>query len=507
MTRLHLFFILLWTLSLQGIGQDRPYFNYALETIDSAALAQHAFYLSSNELQGREAGYEGQKLAAAYIAQKFKASGIKPLNGAYFQKFHLDQFDQTKIWMARGNDTLYGAEHFISKGYFKNKTIDSFAVTYLGYGIHDSVYSNYKNIEVAGKWIVIKQGLPGIDSSLNSTNFVELGALSSKIETARKRGVKGIIVIDDQIDYYLESYEHYFKKPKQYLPSDKKKNELPVIEMTKKQLNSLFGKDLVKKWEKLDKKFLKDNYKYKPKYQSSFTFQSSGLDTTLTSENVLGFIPSEDKDAETIVLTAHYDHLGVKHGKVFNGADDNASGTSALILIAQALMEAHHKGWRPNRNILIMPVSAEEKGLIGSRYYTRNPIIPLEETIACLNVDMIGRIDTAHTGNSKYIYVIGSNFISQKLHEINEAVNKKGVQLALDYSFNTKSDPNQFYYRSDHYNFAEKGIPSIFFFSGVHEDYHKSTDTFEKLDIGKMTFITEHLLRLAWELANSSEEL
>ena len=151
-----------------------------------------------------------------------------------------------------------------------------------------------------------------------------------------------------------------------------------------------------------------------------------------------------------------------------------------------------------------MPVSGEEKGLLGSKYYTDNPIFPLEKTIANLNIDMIGRIDEEHD-NGNYVYLIGSDRLSNELHNISENVNNKYFNINLDYTYNKEDDPNRYYYRSDHYNFANKNIPVIFYFNGVHKDYHKSSDTIEKLDFDKTQKITRLIFLTAWELANREE--
>ena len=187
---------------------------------------------------------------------------------------------------------------------------------------------------------------------------------------------------------------------------------------------------------------------------------------------------------------------------IFNGADDDASGTVAIMEIAQAFMIAKKEGNGPRRSVLIMPVSGEEKGLLGSKYYTDHPIYPLENTIANLNVDMIGRIDENYVDNPDYIYLIGSNRLSTELHNISEQVNKQHFNLELDYRYNEKDDPNRYYYRSDHYNFAKNDIPVIFYFNGIHADYHRTTDTVEKINFEKIEKISRYIFLTAWELAN-----
>ena len=223
-------------------------------------------------------------------------------------------------------------------------------------------------------------------------------------------------------------------------------------------------------------------------------------------ENVLGYIKGRDKKDELVIITAHYDHLGKHDTLLFNGADDNGSGTAALLEIAEAFMIAKKQGNGPRRSVLIMPVSGEEKGLLGSKHYTDNPVYPLEKTVANLNIDMIGRIDYYHDAPN-YIYLIGSDMLSQELHDISEEINEKYIGLELDYTFNTEDDPNKYYYRSDHYNFAKNNIPVIFYFNGLHDDYHKVTDTLEKIDFKKIETITRLVFLTAWELANRQERV
>ena len=227
---------------------------------------------------------------------------------------------------------------------------------------------------------------------------------------------------------------------------------------------------------------------------------------TIRGENVLGYIEGSDLKDELLIITAHYDHLGKHDSLIFNGADDDASGVSAALEIAEAFMLAKKAGHGPRRSILIMPVSGEEKGLLGSRYYTDNPIYPLENTVANLNIDMIGRLDDWHD-NGNYVYLIGSDRLSYDLHNLNEKINDEYIEIDLDYRFNDKDDPNRYYYRSDHYNFAKNNIPVIFYFNGVHEDYHKPSDTIEKIDFDKINTITRLIFLTAWEIANRDERI
>tara|TARA_R110002124_G_scaffold227889_2_gene393248 strand:- start:109 stop:1131 length:1023 start_codon:yes stop_codon:yes gene_type:complete len=226
------------------------------------------------------------------------------------------------------------------------------------------------------------------------------------------------------------------------------------------------------------------------------------------SENVVAFIKGSEKPDEIIVVSAHLDHVGVdKEGNIFNGADDDGSGTVALLEMAQAFQKAVKDGNGPKRSILFLHVTGEEIGLFGSRYYTENPIFPLENTVCNLNIDMIGRIAPEKTENPNYIYLIGSDKLSQELHNLSEETNKKYTNLELDYTFNDDNDPNRFYYRSDHYNFAKNNIPVIFYFNGVHEDYHKHTDTPDKIEYELMAKRTQLVFYTAWEIANREERI
>ena len=228
----------------------------------------------------------------------------------------------------------------------------------------------------------------------------------------------------------------------------------------------------------------------------------------VNTENVAAIIEGSTYPDEYIILTAHLDHVGIEDGEIYNGADDDGSGSMALLEIAQAFKLAELDGNRPKRSIVILHVSAEEKGLLGSKYYTDNPLYPLNETITNLNVDMIGRTDpTRNSNNDEYVYLIGTDRLSTMLHETSEEVNDRTVNLELDYRFNAWDDPNRFYERSDHWHFAKNNIPVIFYFSGTHEDYHQPTDTAEKIRYDLLTKRTRLIFHTAWEIANMDERI
>jgi Zn-dependent M28 family amino/carboxypeptidase len=225
------------------------------------------------------------------------------------------------------------------------------------------------------------------------------------------------------------------------------------------------------------------------------------------SENIWAFIEGTEHPEEIVVISAHYDHVGIKNGEIYNGADDDGSGTVALMEIAKAFQKAKNEGKGPNRSILILHVTGEEHGLHGSRYYSENPLFPLKNTVADVNIDMIGRRDDLHKDTNDYIYLIGSDYLSSELHTICEEVNKKFINTSLDYKYNDRKDPNRFYYRSDHYNFAKNGIPSVFLFSGVHADYHKATDEVDKIEFDALTKRAKLAFVIAWEIANRDKRI
>jgi Zn-dependent M28 family amino/carboxypeptidase len=230
------------------------------------------------------------------------------------------------------------------------------------------------------------------------------------------------------------------------------------------------------------------------------------------SENVLAFIEGSEKLEEIVVLSAHYDHVGIDDkGNIYNGADDNGSGTVALMEIAEAFNLAKNQGNGPKRSILILHVTGEEKGLLGSKFYSENPIYPLKNTVSDLNIDMIGRVDTNYGKKPKdkqeYIYLIGADRLSTELHKIAVTQNELFTNLNLDFSYNAEDEPMRLYYRSDHYNFAKNGIPSIFFFSGLHDDYHKPTDTTDKINFELLQKRSQLVFHIAWEVANRKDRL
>lgn len=266
------------------------------------------------------------------------------------------------------------------------------------------------------------------------------------------------------------------------------------------------GKYLISQYKKNGISFpkgAKDYYQLVPAAYLNAKYNENLSD----SENVWAFIEGSEHPEEIVVVSAHYDHVGMKNGEIYNGADDDGSGTVALLEIAQAFQIAKNEGNGPKRSILILHVTGEEHGLHGSRFYSENPLFPLKNTVADVNIDMIGRRDDLHKNTNDYVYVIGSDYLSTDLYNICEDVNKKYINTNLDYKFNDRKDPNRFYYRSDHYNFAKNGIPSVFLFNGVHADYHKATDEVDKIEFDALAKRTQLAFAIAWEIANREKRI
>jgi hypothetical protein len=275
------------------------------------------------------------------------------------------------------------------------------------------------------------------------------------------------------------------------------------------------GRETGELGQKLAAQFLKTYYQNEhiesPLADSKYyqTIPKSFLpNDTKASENVLAYIKGTEKPGEVIIISAHYDHLGfTKQGEINNGADDNGSGTSAIMEIAEAFKLAQDDGHGPKRSILFLHVTAEEIGKFGSEYYTEHPCFPLDSTISDLNIDMIGRIDKEHINNKNYLYLIGSERLSKELHYLSEKVNESYFNINLDYKYDAEDEKNHYYERSDHHNFAKKGIPVIFYFNGEHEDYHQPTDTADKIDYELLAKRTKLIFATAWQLANQENRI
>ncbi|CAN1485205.1 M28_like_PA domain containing protein [Flavobacteriaceae bacterium] len=266
------------------------------------------------------------------------------------------------------------------------------------------------------------------------------------------------------------------------------------------------GNYLISQYEKSKISFPKGANSYYQSVPASY-LNAKYNENLPDSENIWAYIEGSEKPDEVLVISAHYDHVGIKNGDIYNGADDDGSGTVAVLQIAEAFQKAKKAGNGPKRSILFLHVTGEEHGLHGSRFYSENPLFPIANTIADINIDMIGRRDVEHEKTNNYVYVIGADRLSTDLHNITIAQNKKYTKIDLDFKFNDPKDPNHFYERSDHYNFAKNGIPAVFLFNGVHADYHKKTDEVDKIEFDALAKRTQLAFAIAWDLVNRPDRI
>jgi Peptidase family M28 len=471
-------------------------------TITSEELKTMLYKYASDEFEGRETGEKGQKMAVEYLKSQYVDMGIpSPLGGDdYFQEVPLEKqsVSEAKITV-NGKSFESFKDHIVLRASgSSNITVND--IVYVGYGIDADNYSDYKNIDVNGKIVLAKAGEPKDENG----NYVTSGtsedtkwtngrqSLSSKRDAAKENGAEGLIFMDDGL---FAMYAPYFQRQAASGASGRLSLKSNEKEMMMLMITENLGKAL-------HNDITEDNTAKTLNTQLNLSIENKS--ESISSENVLAFIEGSEKPEEILVISAHLDHEGIKEGEVYNGADDDGSGTIAIVEIAEAFNIAKKEGHGPKRSILFLHVTGEEKGLLGSRHYTDNdPVFPLENTIANLNIDMIGRIDPKRKeGDRNYVYLIGSDKLSTELHDISEEVNSKFTNVELDYTYNDENDPNRFYYRSDHYNFAKNNIPVIFYFNGTHDDYHRPSDTPDKIEYDLLENRTRLVFHTAWEVAN-----
>ncbi len=487
------------------------------KTITEADLKSYLNVLASDEYEGRETGQPGNDKAAEFIVEHVKALGLKGggLENSFTQPvgFTFSKWADTDIFIdGKRFKHLWDYVAFPNK----NKSTVLFKadeVIYLGYGIDDPKYSDYDKNDVKGKVIMIHKGEPlkkDSTSWITGTNQPSEWTtdIDKKLETAKRHGAELVLIIEGDIKGMLaENRRNLIGSIVDLgvLNDDDltTANHAYISTNVVKAIAGKKAKKLIKARKRADKKGKACDVPMK----SQFIMNMSKDVSTIESQNIAAYIEGSEKPDEVVVVSAHYDHLGKRGEEIYNGADDNGSGTSTVMEIAQAFSLAASEGKTPKRSILFLWVTGEEKGLLGSAYYAENPLFSIENTVADVNVDMVGRVDDTYKDNPHYIYVIGSDRLSTDLHNVNEATNQKYTQLTLDYKYNDENDPNRYYFRSDHYNFAKKGIPSIFFFNGTHADYHKTTDTVEKINFKKMEQVGRHIFHLIWELADRDQRI
>lgn len=473
------------------------------ETITQDELKEHLYTYASDEFEGRETGQPGQKKAVAYLKAHYETLGIPAAkkDGDYFQKVPLEV---AKV--PQGNVQINDAVFQIGEDIV---TFDAAsgaynAIVYVGYGIEDGDYSDYKELDVAGKLVLIKSGEPvNADGtySLSGTNKKSAWsnmseAMGKKSNLAIEKGAAGVLYYDTQNYLRFKGYFDFMKNNKGGKMSLKEEVTNSFIVLLNQKSSSAIMADIE---ENNTPKLI----------SASIKLNATSGNDEINSENVIAIIKGSEKPDEYIVVSSHLDHIGVTaDGQINNGADDDGSGSVALLEIAQAFKTAKEAGQGPKRSIVFLHVTGEEKGLLGSKYYTDyDPVLPLEQTVANLNIDMIGRIDPKREGDRNYLYLIGSDKLSTDLHNLSEEVNKKYTNIEFDYTYNDENDPNRFYYRSDHYNFAKNNIPIIFYFNGTHADYHRPGDTPDKINYDLLENRTRLVFYTAWEVANREDKV
>ena len=487
-------------------------------TITGSSLKTQLSIIASADMQGRETGTEGQRKAAFYIETQFKKMGLQSvpsLNG--YQQFYPLYQDSLKTGelIVADKAAEYGKDFIINMNNNETGSFKGKKIIFAGYGIDDEKYSDYKGLNVKGKIVIIFLGEPKKDGNFILTGTKRSSAwtfpgIPKKLETAMAKGAAGVLVINPTMETFNERMVASGKKTGVYFPADNAESKkLNYALISHAFAKGIIGNnfDTLQKAAKAggDIASLPAALGKGMESKTVVTYNFEKYRTTINASNVVGIIEGTDKKDEYVFLTGHYDHLGMRNGKIYYGADDDGSGTCAVITMAQAFAKAAEEGNRPRRTMVFMTVSGEEKGLWGSEYYSDHPFFSLEKTTVDLNTDMVGRIDTERKTDDtlNYVYVIGHDKLSSDLPVINEAVNKKYTNLVLDYKFDDPKDENRIYFRSDHYNFARKGVPVLFFYDGMlKSDYHQPTDTVDKIYWDLYEKRVRMIFHTAWEMAN-----
>ncbi len=497
--------ILLPFISTMAIAQKSEELTKFSSVITAEALKAKLSVIASAEMEGRETASPGQKKAAAYIESEFKRMGLKPGNGdSYQQTYPVFQDNLTEKALSVNGKTFQWDTDFsfslqtITTGKWDYKT-----VVFAGYGIIDESkgINDYANLDVKGKLVIVLEGaadgVPTIGQGGNRAFNANPASPMAKMRAAVAKGAAGLITVTSNFPRKVPAET----KGNMYL----KKNDAAgflMASVSSSIANSILGKSVTSINDLASAN--------KGNYATEISLSATKTTENLESSNVIAYLPGTDKKEEYLFLTGHYDHLGKRGNVIWYGADDDGSGTVGVMQMAEAFSAAAKAGKKPRRTIVFMTVSGEEKGLWGSQYYSEHPLFPLEKTTADLNTDMIGRVDTERKSGDtlNYVYVIGHDKLSSDLPIINEAANKKSSNITLDYKYDDPNDKNMIYYRSDHYNFARKGVPILFFYDGMLlADYHQPSDTIEKINFDLMQKRTMMVYFTACEIANRDEML
>ncbi|HVF97833.1 MAG TPA: M28 family peptidase [Flavisolibacter sp.] len=441
------------------------------KTISATDLKKHLYILAGPEMEGRETGTEGQRKAAAYIEAFFKELGLQPGAGTGYQQFYNLYTDTLLSAAIEVNGKTFELDKdFTTSTNNIQATMRLGEVVVISTGAADSL----KTADLAGKVVMVLGGA-------NQSFFQQLGKKSPaavlfvggsfpRSTPSNRKGRGGIHAFGKAVGPLQFQVSEALAKAIVGEPYDALKANKAAMQLVKGEVM-------------LDVK------------KSTQIVQAS---------NVLGFLPGTDLKDEYVVISAHYDHLGKRNGMIFYGADDDGSGTVGIMELAEAFAKAKKEGKGPRRSVVFLANSGEEKGLLGSEYYTDHPVYPLNKTTVNLNIDMIGRSDPDRKGDTlNYIYVVGDDKLSSDLKTISEGTNKKYTKLELDYKYNDPADKERIYYRSDHYNFAKNGVPIIFYYDGMlRPDYHKVSDTPDKINYDLMQKRAQLVFYTGWDMAN-----
>lgn len=509
----------LFLVAIAGVLNAQGEARLEAVNLDERQMKVHLSILASDGFEGRETGEPGQRRAAQYLEAYYASLGYEPCNkGSFFQNVPLVNTQIRGGQMMVLEDTLELVDDVLVYPGLDVTNWESEGLTFVGYGIQSKQWNDYKKYKGGGA-VVFLDGEPtdaqGVSLLTKDGAASEWSnGLQKKREVAQEMGAEAVIVLleDEVYDVRKSRMKRWMLRKSTSIDREKdgEGTNLPTFFvrgsvadgwLVGSKINSLvdYGQRVKEKKKPSKATALV------PEWNASID-QIKG---SYKAENVMAFLEGADPELkdEVLVITSHYDHVGIIDGEVHNGADDDGSGTVTVMELARQFLEMSKRGLRTRRSILFMNVVGEEKGLLGSEYYADHPVFPLENTVANLNVDMIGRTDAEHPDDPRYVYLIGSDKLSSDLHNISEQCNESFTNLDLDYTFNAPDDPNRYYYRSDHYNFAKNNIPVIFYFTGVHEDYHKPGDDVEKIMFPKMAEIGKLVFHTAWEVANAERRI
>jgi hypothetical protein len=480
---------------LRTMAQD-PVAQHYGDMITESDLKENLTILASDALEGRETGKRGQKMAAAFIRAYYEELGLSgPVNGSYSQPVELYTSLPGNIFVKSGASTFKNYEDIVFYGTADSGGEVAVSAVFAGKGRTEDL----DQIDLTGKAAIV---MLGTDDSFRGP-----------LEAIRAKGAKMIFFFNANEDEYKDivtQFKSYFSGGSLSVKRPETNPAKPgVFFISPKAVEKVLNTSMDKLMKALNtdskKKPLK---KIKP---GSLSYQTAFNVKTLMSENVLGYLEGTDKKDEVVIITSHYDHIGKKNSGegdlINNGADDDGSGTVSVMQLAKVFAQAKKDGKGPRRSILFMNVTGEEKGLLGSDYYTQHPVFPLANTVVDLNIDMVGRRDPQHKDSAPYVYVIGSDKLSTELHNLNENMNKTYTNLLFDYTYNDQNHPDRLYYRSDHWNFAKNNIPIIFYFDGIHEDYHKPSDEVSKIEFDLLAKRAKAVFYTAWEIANREQRI